>query len=108
MATATWEDFTDKYGFSDGEGVERRDFEARAKLVEMLNDHEVMKAAGLHALEYDRPGLHNPCLVVVVKGQAKTAKELLKLWLAGEIKEAPVPDEIEHEIARLVAEVYES
>jgi len=85
MATGTWEDFTDKYGFSDGEGVEQRDFEARARLVEMLNDHEAMKAAGLHALEYDRPGLHNPCLVVVVKGQAKAAKELLKLWLAGAV-----------------------
>ena len=108
MATGTWEDFTDKYGFSDGEGVEQRDFEARARLVEMLNDHEAMKAAGLHALEYDRPGLHNPCLVVVVKGEAKAAKELLKLWLAGEIKEAPVPDEIEHEIASLVTEAYES
>ena len=80
MATGTWEDFTDKDGFSDGEGVDQRDFEARARLVEKLNDHEAMKAAGLHALEYDRPGLHNPCLVVVVKGQAKAVKELLKLW----------------------------
>ena len=59
MATGTWEDFTDKYGFSDGEGVEQRDFEARARLVEMLNHHEAMKAAGLHALEYDRPGLQS-------------------------------------------------
>src|SRR5260370_34674089 len=108
MATGTWEDFTDKYRFSDGEGVEQRDFEARARLVEILNDHEAMKAAGLRALEYDRPGLHNPCLVVVVKRQAKAPKELLKLWLAGGIKEAAVPDEIEHEIASLVTEAYES
>jgi hypothetical protein len=45
MAIGTWEDFTDKYGFSDIEGVEQRDFEARARLVEMLNDHEAMNAA---------------------------------------------------------------
>jgi len=36
MATGTWEDFTDKYGFSDGASVEQRDIEARARLVEML------------------------------------------------------------------------
>ncbi len=108
MATGTWEDFTDKYGFSDGEGVEQRDFEARARLIEILNDHEAMKAAGLHLLEYDRPGLHNPCLVVVVKGQAKAAKELLNLWLAGKIKEVPVPDEIEHDIASFATEAYQS
>ena len=39
--------------------------------------------------------------------EAKAAKELLKLWLAGEIKEAPVPDEVEHEIASFVTEAYE-
>src|SRR5260370_11990958 len=33
METGNWEDFTGKYGFSDGEGVEQRDFEARARLV---------------------------------------------------------------------------
>jgi hypothetical protein len=108
MATGTWEDFTDKYGFSDGEGVEQRDFEARARLVEMLNDHDTIKAAGLHALEHDRPGLHNPCLAVVVKGQAKAAKKLLKLWLSGEISEAPLPDEVEREIASFVTEAYKS
>ena len=59
-------------------------------------------------LEADRPGLHNPCLVVVVKRQAKAAKELLKLWLAGEIKEAPLPDEVDREIANFVTEAYES
>lgn len=84
-----------------------RDFEARSTLVEMLNDHAAIKVAGLRALEYDRPDLHNPCLVVVVKGQGKSAAELLTSWLAGEIEEAPLPDELELEISELVAEAYE-
>jgi len=46
-------------------------------------------------------------LVVVVKGQAKAAKELLKLWLAGESRSAGA-DEIEHEIASLMTEAYRS
>lgn len=107
MATGTWEDFTDKYGFRDGASVESRDFEARSMVVEMLNDHAAMKAAGLQAFEYDRPGLHNPCLVVVVKGQGKSAAELLTEWLAGEIEEASLPDELELEISELVAEAYQ-
>jgi len=108
MATETWDDFTDKYGFRDGASVEPRDFEARSTLVEVLNDHTAMKKAGLQAFEYDRPGLHNPCLVVVVKGQGKSGAELLTFWLAGEIEEAPLPDELELEISEVVAEAYET
>jgi hypothetical protein len=106
MATGTWEDFTDKYGFCDGASVEPRDFEARSTLVEVLNDHGAMKAAGLQALEYDRPGLHNPCLIVVVKGHGKSAAELLTSWLAGEIEEKQLPEDVELEISELVAGVY--
>lgn len=107
MARGTWEDFTSKYGFSDGASVEPRDFAARAKLVEMLNDHEVMKTAGLRALEYNRPGLHNPCLLVLVEGRAKSNTESLKSWLAGEIGKAPLPGELELTASQLVAEAYE-
>lgn len=107
MATGTWEDFTSKYGFGDGASVEPRDFEARAKLAEMLNDHEAIKTAGLRALEYDRAGLHNPCLLLLVEGRAKSNTELLKSWLAGEIGKAPLPGELELTISELVAEAYE-
>jgi hypothetical protein len=47
-------------------------------------------------------------LVVVVKGQAKAAKELLELWLAGEINEVPLPDQVEREIASFLTEAYKS
>ena len=106
MATGTWDDFTDKYGFHDGASVEPRDFEARSTLVEVLNEHEAMKTAGLRALEYDRPGLHNPCLLVVVESRAKSNMELLKSWLAGEVEEALLPEELELSISELVAEAY--
>ncbi len=106
MATGTWDDFTDKYGFCDGASVEPRDFEARSTLVEVLNDHGAMKVAGLRFLEYDRPGLHNPCLLVVVESRAKSNMELLRSWLAGEVEEALLPDELELSISELVAEAY--
>jgi hypothetical protein len=108
MAMGTWEDFTSKYGFCDGATPERRDFRARSRLLEMLNNRHEMKSAGVHALAYDRPGLHNPCLVVVVKGNANTVKELMKLWQAGKIREAPLPNEVDREIADLVTKAYEA
>jgi hypothetical protein len=73
----------------------------------MLNDHAVMKSAGLRALAYDRPGLHNPCMVVVVEGQAKPSEELLKLWLVGETNEVPLPADLELALSELMAEAYE-
>ncbi len=66
-----------------------------------------MKSAGLRAIEYDRPGLHNPCLVVVVEGQARPPEELLKLWLAGETNEVPLPGDLELTISELLADAYE-
>jgi len=107
MATGTWEDFTNTYGFSDGARVEQRDFEARGRLVEMFNDHAVTKSAGLRALEYDRPGLHNPCLVVVVEGQAKPPEELPKLSLAGETNEVPLPADLKLALSESMAEAYQ-
>jgi hypothetical protein len=42
------------------------------------------------------------------KGQGKSAAELLTSWLAGEIEEEPLPEELELEISELVAEVYKT
>ena len=39
---------------------------------------------------------------------SQLAEDLLKLWLAGEIKEVPLPDELELAISELVAESYET
>jgi hypothetical protein len=47
-------------------------------------------------------------LIVVVKRQGKSAPELLTSWLAGEIEEEQLPDEVELEISEVVAEAYQS
>jgi hypothetical protein len=108
MATATWEDFTGKYGFSDGAAVDARDFEARSVLVGLLNKHPAMKSARLRALEYDRPGLHNPCLVIVVTEQGEADSELLRLRLENQLVDADLPPELELVLPALIAEAYES
>lgn len=61
MAIGTWDDFTSKFGFGDGATAEQRDFWARDALVDMLNKRwPAMRAEG-----YDRPGVHNPVLILV-------------------------------------------
>lgn len=108
MARGTWEDFTDKYGFDDGAQVEDRDFGARAQLVKLLNEQPELKDAGVRAVEYDRPGFHNPCLIVLVKAvEGKTDEELLKIWMESDGSEPPLP-ELSTDVSELIATAYET
>jgi hypothetical protein len=105
VAIGTWEDFTEKYGFGDGETVEGRDFRARKRLVAMLNKLPAMK--GLRAVEYDRPGLHNPCLIVVLPNpEGRTDQQLNADWEAGKIGTCGLPEAVEDKIHGLVDKAY--
>jgi hypothetical protein len=106
MATGLWEDFTSKYGFSDGAAVRPGDFEARSRLADTLNDHPAMKSAGLRALEYDRPGFHNSCLLVVVSGHGKADSELLRLWKENKIADVALPSDVELALPELITDAY--
>ena len=63
MARGTFDDFTSKYGFTDGETLEERDFLAREYLIKSLN--KVLK--NQVAVPFDRPGVHNACLILFLK-----------------------------------------
>ena len=52
---------TSKYGFNDGETTEERDYQARDNLCTLLNAREEMKAAGVRAIPFDRPGVQYGC-----------------------------------------------
>ena len=92
MAIGSWEDFNSKYGFCDGETLEDRDFRARGHLVRMFNKHPAMKKARVRAIEYDRPGVHNSCLAILLPNpEGKSDKQLEEEWLAGKIKACDLP-----------------
>lgn len=61
MARGRWSDFTNKCGFGGGDLSEVRDFNARDLIVNKLN--ELLKK--YVAISYDRPGMHNSCLIVI-------------------------------------------
>ena len=73
MAMGDWEDFTSKYGFGDGNRLECCDEVARDVLVRLLNEHPEMVAAGIRTEAFDRPGVHNSCLILLYRGQELVA-----------------------------------
>lgn len=106
MARATWDDFRSKWGFEEGAVLEARDLEARSKLVGMLNESPALQTARLRAVEYDRPGLHNCCMIVVLPASEECDETLLQLWKRQEISEQALPDSLD--IDELIVAAYEA
>ncbi len=107
MARGVWDDFTDKWGFSDGNSVEQRDFDARAIIISKLNGLPEFKASNVRAVAYDRPGVHNPCLITLLPNpDGKPDDQLLADWIANKIEAVQLP-EGDYDIEELVYESYE-
>ncbi len=107
MARGTWDDFTDKWGFSDGNSVEQRDFDARAIIISKLNDLPEFKASNVRAVAYDRPGVHNPCLIILLPNpDGKRDDQLLADWIANKIESVQLP-EGDYDVEELVCQAYE-
>jgi hypothetical protein len=70
----------------------------------MLNEHPAMQSSQLRAVEYDRPGMHNPCMVVVLPASGQPDDELRRLWFQDEISTERLPDSVE--IDALIAAAY--
>lgn len=108
MARGKWNDFTSKYGFHEGADLEDVDWRARDILVGLLNERTEMKAAGVRAIPYDRPGLHNGCLIVLLQDVAgQTDAELWADWLRDIHAPAAQPD-FDVDIDSLVNEAYDA
>lgn len=106
MARATWDDFSSKWGFEEGASLEARDFEVRSKLLEMLNESPALQTAKLRAVEYNRPGLHNCCMILVLPTCGESDETLLQLWKQQEIADQSLPDSVD--INELIACAYEA
>jgi len=107
MARGLWEDFRSKWGCNDGAMTDARDYEARDKLCEMLNAREEMKAAGVRAIPFDRPGVHNGCMIIVLPDKPGfTNEELEEEWRNDKIEEAGLPDDLEMDVDELICEAY--
>lgn len=103
MAIGSWsDDFREKYGFSDGATCEDRDFEARALIVKAVNNLPAFKKAKVKAIEFDRPGMHNPCMILLVP-----ADVALDVWFKSGAGEAKEPEGVDFDeiVARAYAQI---
>jgi hypothetical protein len=97
--TAEWCNFRDKYGFGDGDEQEI-DYIARKLITRKLNRTAAFKKARIKAVEYDRAGLHNHCMILIIP-KGKT----LKSWLGSMDEEEREPKGINYdEITRMAYE----
>ncbi len=62
MITQLYEDMRSKFGFCDGESVPEGAFDARKKVIEYINS-VLLKDSEVEAYGFDRPGMHNWCLI---------------------------------------------
>jgi hypothetical protein len=107
MARGVWDDFTEKYGFGDGAGIEQRDFDARAIIISKLNSLPEFKTNRVRAVAFDRAGVHNPCLIILLPNpDGKPDDQLLADWIANKVDEVKLP-EGDCDIEELVYESYE-
>ncbi len=61
-----WGDMNDKYGFNDGQAIPAEAEIARKVYVTALNAVAANKGSKVRAIAWDRPGVHNGCLIVMV------------------------------------------
>ena len=61
-----WEDFQTKWGFADGDSVPPDALLIRQVYIGELNRELEKRQSGIRLLAWDRPGMHNPYLIVRV------------------------------------------
>ena len=107
MARGTFDDFTSKWGFNDGEMTEERDYKARDKLCELLNAREDVREKGIRVIPFDRPGVHNGCLLIVLPNEnGLTDEELIGKWKTDRIDEVGLPESATDDLWEVIAEAY--
>jgi hypothetical protein len=108
-ALGSWEDFISKWGFNEGASTEGRDYEARALIVAELNEMTGVKAAKIRAVEYDRPGLHNSCLILILPNpQDNSDADQLSAWKTSELEQVELPVSVSELVNEIIAEAYDS
>jgi hypothetical protein len=76
-----WEDFQTKWGFGDGDSVPPDALMLRQVYVRELNRLLARRKSAVRLLAFDRPGMHNPLLIVRVTADMASGVPERKLHL---------------------------
>jgi hypothetical protein len=84
-----WDEFNNKYGFDGGACVTPADFRARKYIVKAINERlAALDSKDIRLVEWDRPGFHNPCMIVISEWNGKMFdEELLRSYQRNEVDE---------------------
>ena len=63
------EEMQDKYGFSDGAAIPLEAWKCREVYVAVLNKLAEKYGSEVRAVAYDRPGMHNGCMLLFAKAE---------------------------------------
>jgi len=66
------DEFLDKYGFADGSGEPADAQAVRTACVALLNAIGTRRGSEVKAVEYDRPGVHNSCMIMFADDKGQT------------------------------------
>jgi hypothetical protein len=72
-----WEDMQNKFGFADGEALPDGVEEYRSIYLRTINKLAAQKGSIVSAVAYNRPGMHNYCLVLFYKTEDLPELEIL-------------------------------
>lgn len=61
-----WSDMVDKYGFQDGENIPTGIEKYRSVYIQAINKLAKKHNSAIRLIAYDRPGMHNWCMVLFV------------------------------------------
>ena len=97
------EDMTDKYGFGDGGNVPPDAHAARSVYPAAINKIAASLGSKTRAVMYDRPGMHNGCMIFFVRSDAGSFLDQPTEDVAENVVTAP--DELFHEALSLATEL---
>ena len=61
-----WDDFQSKWGFDDGDAMPPDAWACRMVYIREINKLAKRKGSQVRLVAYDRPGMHNSCLIIRV------------------------------------------
>jgi len=70
-----FEEYLVKYGFEDGSQVPDAAFTMRDMQVDVLNHFAEKKGSSVRFAQYNRPGMHNPCMLVYEENGKQSAPD---------------------------------
>ena len=103
-----WNEMNEKYGFDDGAAIPPDAFACRGVYLRAVNTLATKHGSACRVVAYDRPGVHNCCIVVTVTREYHDSLPA-KARYSGQTypPESAVPKQTDDALRQAIAEAFE-